>query len=303
MNLLCLHILAAISHRFDLGWLGQTLPPGLKRAATQGEYIHEKTGQTFVYVEAGTIEPPPAGVFTFGQEPPHPQPVNVKAFYIAKYQVTVADFRRFVEATQYKTDAESAGFAVRIGFPPQNKSGASWKKHDFEQADDHPAVAVSWNDAIAYCHWAASRLPDNNEFLRAAYFDKARNGFPPAVFYDVFGQPDFPKAYVNYSDDYLKEVVQMTSSLPWHTDGFVYTAPVTAFPKGKSAFGVMDLGNVGEWSNDKATPTQLNPTEGYHVNGGSYQLSAIHLDLFRVEKPNVGILDVGFRIVISGVGS
>ena len=125
--------------------------------------------------------------------------VTVSAFYIDKHEVTNAQFRAFVEATQYVTTAErkpdweeirkqlpagtlkpadSLLVASSLVFSPPNhavslnnasvwwnwEAGADWrhpqgKKSNIEGKDNYPVVQVSWDDANAYAKWAGKRLP------------------------------------------------------------------------------------------------------------------------------------------------
>ena len=78
--------------------------------------------------------------------------------------VTVADFRRFVQASGYVTDAERFGWSiVQVNvFEVRTVEGAHWRLPDGEHppaADGLPVTQVSYNDALAYCSWAGSRLP------------------------------------------------------------------------------------------------------------------------------------------------
>jgi formylglycine-generating enzyme required for sulfatase activity len=80
--------------------------------------------------------------------------VKLDAFVLARYPVTVGEFRRFVDATGYRTEAERKGGAwVYDGNEWGQKSDASWLKPYLSQDDDHPVVCVSWSDAAAYCEW------------------------------------------------------------------------------------------------------------------------------------------------------
>ena len=72
--------------------------------------------------------------------------VTLPAYYIARYPVTVAQFRAFVDASGYQW------------------GGSSWE----QGAVNHPIVYVSWHDAVAYCVWLTARLrewPDTPEPL------------------------------------------------------------------------------------------------------------------------------------------
>ncbi len=93
-------------------------------------------------------------------EKPRYKVTITQSFYLGKYKVTVGQFRRFVDATGYKTEAEQGG------------NSSTWKDPGFvqPQTDDHPVVYVSWNDASAYCQWLAketgakARLPREAEW-------------------------------------------------------------------------------------------------------------------------------------------
>ena len=85
----------------------------------------------------------PAGEFVMGSsesgpysqiDERHRHSVFLNAFYLDKYEVSVGQFRKFVEETEYKA----------LGY---------WKDPSFDQSDKHPVVLVSWYDAIRYCNW------------------------------------------------------------------------------------------------------------------------------------------------------
>lgn len=84
--------------------------------------------------------------------PQHPVTLT-RPFWLAATEVTVGQFRKFVEDTKYKTDAERDG---KGGWLPQAKSMAPatiWSNPGHEQTDDCPVTQISWNDAVEYCNW------------------------------------------------------------------------------------------------------------------------------------------------------
>jgi formylglycine-generating enzyme required for sulfatase activity len=102
--------------------------------------------------------------------------VKVDDFYMCKYAVTVAGFKKFIEASGYLTDAEKENYSyIFDGKEFQKKEGVNWR-HDpagnlRQPADENnPVLHVSWNDADAFCDWLSAtsgrtfRLPTEAEW-------------------------------------------------------------------------------------------------------------------------------------------
>lgn len=213
----------------------------------------------------------PAGPFLMGSDtgrgdeaPAHE--VDLPAFEIDKFEVTNADFARFVEATGYKTDAEKAGVAN------------TWRAYA-QGKDNHPVVKVSWNDAVAYCQWLGKRLPTEAEW------EKAARGTDGRV-YPWGNEYDPQKA--NGKDR-----------------GIRGTTAVGSFAEGASPYGVMDMaGNVWEWTADWYQPYPGSTFASDYfgekfkvLRGGGWFETA---DFLRTTVRNAGALetandDIGFR--------
>jgi formylglycine-generating enzyme required for sulfatase activity len=173
-------------------------------------------------------------------------------FYLGQYEVTRGQFRQFVTATGYKTDAER-GIRGGYGFDPQTKqlSGpdkkCSWQFTGFPQTNEHPVVNVSWNDASAFCGWLASR-------------EQARYQLPTEAQWEYACRAGTVSAYANGDDrEKVVEVGNIVDALAKEVfpdriaisarDGHVFTAPVGSFRP--NAFGLYDMhGNVWEWCAD-----------------------------------------------------
>jgi len=97
--------------------------------------------------------------------------VMVSDFYISKYAVTVKEFKRFIEESGYRTDAENGGYSFIL----EGKAKVNWRYGVSgivrpQTEENHPVVHVSWNDAVAYCVWISEktgmlfRLPTEAEW-------------------------------------------------------------------------------------------------------------------------------------------
>jgi formylglycine-generating enzyme required for sulfatase activity len=89
-------------------------------------------------------------------------------FELDALPVSVQAFRQFVEATHYKTEAEAVGFAYAYvgGSKIQEVIGGNWRNglKQHEVVDESAVVAVTFQDAVAYCRYKGERLPTENEW-------------------------------------------------------------------------------------------------------------------------------------------
>jgi formylglycine-generating enzyme required for sulfatase activity len=195
--------------------------------------------------------------------------VVLDPFYVDIYEVTNAEFARFVAATGYVTMAERRLDPKEFpGLPADRRApgslvfsppthdlpyqryldwwrwvpGASWRHPegpggDLAGRENHPVVQVAYADAEAYARWAGKRLPTEAEYEWAA-----RSGLDR-------------KRYA-WGDD-LKPGGRWVANIfqgrfPTHNtaeDGYAGTSPVSAFPP--NGFGLYDMGgNVWQWTSD-----------------------------------------------------
>lgn len=204
--------------------------------------------------------------------------VRAGGFFADVTEVTNAQFRAFVEATGYVTEAEKAPdweelkeqlppgtpkppdsvlvpgslsfFLPEPGTPLSYATwwhwtpGADWRHpsgpgSSIEGLDDHPVVHVSWDDANAYAAWAGKRLPTEAEWERLARGDATDAPY-------VWGtrEPEPGDANIWQGEFPLDNTL---------ADGYLKTAPVRAFPPNSlGLYGV--AGNVWEWTADWYRP-------------------------------------------------
>ncbi|MFC1718733.1 formylglycine-generating enzyme family protein [Candidatus Poribacteria bacterium] len=207
------------------------------------------------------------------------QPVHtvyVDAFYMDVYEVTNSRYREFVDATGHRE--------------PEH-----WGDPDLTvfSASDHPVVAVTWHDAVAYAEWAGKRLPTEAEWEYAACGGLVGEKYP-------WGN-EISHDHANYTGTGSRDV--------WE-----YLSPAGSFaPNG---YGLYDMaGNVWEWCADWYEPIyyQVSPRENptgpdsgswSHervVRGGSYfsRPSLLRVANRYHERPAYWTSMLGFRCVRS----
>jgi formylglycine-generating enzyme required for sulfatase activity len=185
-----------------------------------------------------------------------------RPFYMSRHEVTVGQFRRFVDASGHVAESLADGTGA-YGYsalydPKQTSRGDafegrnprySWQNPGFAQTDDHPVVNVTWNVAVALAQWLSRteqrryRLPTEAEWeyaCRAGTRTHFHSGDDPASLATV--------ANVFDADSAALWPHWAAMALATH-DGFAFTAPAGRFAP--NDFGLYDMhGNVWEWTAD-----------------------------------------------------
>lgn len=171
-----------------------------------------------------------------------------RAFYLGMHEVTVAQFRQFVEANDYRTEYERNPhpftlLAVVDGDSIRNLY-CTWHAPSFPQEDDHPVVCVTWQDAMAFCQWLSQREDCHYRLPTEAEWEYACRAGTSGAFSVRHEGLHFPAANIRGAGASLSYTAD-----PEPADDYRYTSPVGSFPS--NAFGLFDMhGNVEEWCSD-----------------------------------------------------
>jgi formylglycine-generating enzyme required for sulfatase activity len=167
--------------------------------------------------------------------------VQVAAFAIGRTEVSVARYRRCVEAGA--CSAEGLGVPVKDGEPrPEWSVQCNWGRAGRE---DHPINCIDWSQADAYCRWVGGRLPSEAEWEKAARGTDGRKYPWGDLAFEAAG------AVANIGDAEAKRQDPELEVAEGYDDGFHLTAPAGSFPAGASPYGALDMiGNVWEWTAD-----------------------------------------------------
>ena len=290
--------------------------------------VSQLGGEKYCLANCNATPPPPppafktpqmvhirAGSFTMGsnngdndEKPPHKVSINYD-FELSKYEVSVGEFRAFVNDTGYQTEAQKGDgcYVDKTGKGDWGyKSDANWKNPYFKQSDSHPVVCVSWNDAKAYAKWLSQKSGKNYRLPTEAEWEYAARAGSNTKW--SFGENESSLcSYANIADQTAKKKYQ-SWTIAECNDGYVYTAPKGSFRA--NAFGLHDMhGNVWEWCEDwyadsyNTTPKdgRANTTKdknkkvlrgGSWVNNPFYTRSAVRFWNF----PSNRYYNLGFRL-------
>ncbi len=203
-------------------------PPGMIRIP-EADYEFEVRG---IEIEGGND--PGVDVRYPWEDAPrrfHRQRLRIKSFYIDRTSVTNAEFKKFLDATNYHP-GDDHNFL------------RNWSNGTYPEGwANKPVTWVSIEDARAYAQWAGKRLPHDWEWQYAAQGSE-RHRYP-------------------WGDDWD------ANALPPPDHGRTMRAPTDAdaFAKGASAFGVLDMeGNISQWTDE----FRDDHTRAAIIRGGAY---------------------------------
>lgn len=232
--------------------------------------------------------------------------VNISyAFALGKYEITVAEYRDFVESSGYRSERGCMVYDEKSDKWNFNRQ-LSWKNPGFRQNDNHPVTCIAVVDAQAYMKWLskesgkAYRLPSEAEWEYAA-----RAGTRTKY---SFGNNEARLCDFGNGGDQTRK--GSDPSWPFGVsdchDGFAYTAPVGQFHPNR--FGLYDMhGNVTErvgdcWhANYKGAPVDGRAwTSGSCIpsmlRGGSWTSDPDHMRSAYRGGNDGAVYSFGFRV-------
>jgi formylglycine-generating enzyme required for sulfatase activity len=265
----------------------------------------------------------PTGSYLMGSQngPKYEKPihqVNINyGFAISKNEISVNDFKLFIENSGYKTDAEinntSRIYDLKLG-RLKNKNHINWQNNYIgkKSKNNNPVIHVSWNDALAYSQWLSQRTEKNYRLVTEAEFEYALRagsrstypwgeGTPKQVIENLTGNLDKSKDNPRF---------RWKKGFEKYNDQYWGPAPVGSFIS--NPFRLNDTaGNVMEWVMDcwhdsyTRAPTDgsswINPgCEKHVIRGGSWSSSIGEFTSSHRFKAKANFTDarLGFRIAV-----
>lgn len=210
------HLGEAIETSHSLGLKFALIPPGECQVGTPSEERKE-------LLLSGRL---PAWVSL--QEPQYAVVLS-RPYRLSTTEVTVGQFRKFAEATGYRTDAEKV-------------EGRNYLAPGYVATDDYPATCISWDDAAAFCAWLTKPATPSDDATSAAP-QREIYRLPTEAEWEFACRAGTATPYACGDESRLQE-------FGWTKENsFAHAQPVAR--KRPNHFGLYDLhGNAAEWCAD-----------------------------------------------------
>ncbi|MBE9064426.1 SUMF1/EgtB/PvdO family nonheme iron enzyme [cf. Phormidesmis sp. LEGE 11477] len=168
----------------------------------------------------------------FDREPDE-QTVNLPAFCLAQNLITNEDYQVFVQGTGHEQPGISAAAYQTQGFLVHDYSEVEpylWQDEQYPDGQgQHPAVLISYEDALAYAEWRSQQDGVTYRLPTALEWEKAARG--------TDGR------YFPWGNEWRDQATN------WAKNGPEGTSAIAAYPDSRSPYGIEDMaGNVFEYT-------------------------------------------------------
>ena len=178
----------------------------------------------------------------------------VRGFALARTELSVGQFRLFVQNARYETEAEQKGYSHiyvdRSGRTVKRRK-ITWR-HDYEgrdAPDDYPVIHVSWNDAKAYAAWLSDATGELYRLPTESEYEYALRGGSDSIYWWGNGDPVMQVTNATGGRDESRRDRVWQKSFESYGDGYWGPAPPGSFLP--NSFFLYDMaGNVSEWVED-----------------------------------------------------
>ncbi len=224
----------------------------MKKENTPQKTVENQFGMQFNYIPAGhfMMGSPENEVGRFESERLH-KVILTKGFYMQITHVTVGQWRRFVEITGYKTQAEveNGAYATRLGKDGDKYEDIYWDNPGYEQEEDYPVSCISWVDVQIFIRWlnqqedAIYRLPTEAEWEYSCRAGTTTTfHFGDEITTELANHLD--RGIADYQKNYHLAALDPDAALDLRPGSVASFAP--------NPWGLYDMhGNLWEWCQDR----------------------------------------------------
>jgi formylglycine-generating enzyme required for sulfatase activity len=177
-----------------------------------------------------------------------------RGFAMSHNEVTVGEFRRFINATGHRTRAERRGYSIAYDERAGNlvrRSRVNWRSDYAGRPadDDMPVIHVSAKDAAAYADWLSGQTGERYRLPSEAEFEYALRAGSQGTYPWGEGVPPPRTTNTTGSLDESPSGRQWRNAFEGYGDDAWGPAPVGSYRPNR--YGLHDLaGNVAEWVAD-----------------------------------------------------